>query len=144
MQPTYNQQPRVDGASSPSNLPNLNPVNQGGEIALPAPGYNAMPVAPAEAAPAPNPGPLAAAQPLLDPAMPVPPAMPTAASLTAVNSSMPAMADDSELIEKEWVSKAKQIINQTKDDPYTQSRELNKVRAAYIKKRYNKDMKLPE
>ncbi len=57
---------------------------------------------------------------------------------------MPSMADDADLIEKEWVAKAKQIINQTKEDPYTQSKELGKVRVEYIKKRYNKDMKLPE
>jgi len=74
----------------------------------------------------------------------MPPITATPAQTTGVNSSLPAIADDAELIEKEWVNKAKQIINQTKDDPYTQSRELNKVRADYIKKRYNKDMKLSE
>ncbi len=51
-------------------------------------------------------------------------------------------ADDVDLIEKEWVEKAKSIATQTQGDPYRQVQELNKIRADYIKKRYNKDMKL--
>lgn len=54
--------------------------------------------------------------------------------------SAPLDAADVELIEKEWVIKAKQIIEQTGEDPYTQQRELSKIRADYIKKRYNKDL----
>lgn len=53
-------------------------------------------------------------------------------------------ADDSDLIEKAWVLKAKAIVEQTKDDPYKQNNEINKVKASYIKKRYNKDVKLNE
>jgi hypothetical protein len=56
----------------------------------------------------------------------------------------PALADDADLIEKEWVVKAKQIVAQTKFDPYLQSAELNKLKAEYVKKRYNKEIKLPE
>ena len=54
------------------------------------------------------------------------------------------MADDTDLIEKEWVIKAKAIVAQTKDDPHQQNREMNKVKADYLKKRYNKDLKLNE
>lgn len=56
----------------------------------------------------------------------------------------PVMADDNDLIEKEWVQKAKQIVASTKDDPYTQSKELNKFKADYVKKRYNKNLKTEE
>lgn len=56
----------------------------------------------------------------------------------------PSLADDSDLIEKEWVLKAKQIIAATRDDPYTQNRELSKFKADYLKKRYNKDIKIEE
>ncbi len=56
------------------------------------------------------------------------------------NSAQPLIADDVDLIEKEWVEKAKQIVNQTKDDPHTQNKELNNFKAGYIKKRYNKEM----
>lgn len=57
-------------------------------------------------------------------------------------ANMPAIADDSDLIEKEWVMRAKHIVEQTRSDPYVQSQEVNKMKADYIKKRYGKDMKL--
>jgi hypothetical protein len=57
-------------------------------------------------------------------------------------SSAPMIADDSDLIEKEWVTRAKQIVEQTKADPYNQNREINRVKADYLKKRYDKDIKL--
>ncbi len=54
------------------------------------------------------------------------------------------MADDTDLIEKEWVIRAKSIVTQTKDDPHLQNKEMNKVKADYMKKRYNKDLKVSE
>lgn len=63
----------------------------------------------------------------------------------AVNSSAATpMADDADLIEKEWVMRAKAIVTHTKDDPYKQNNAMNKVKADYLKKRYNKDLKLNE
>lgn len=56
----------------------------------------------------------------------------------------PQIADDSDLIEKEWVVKAKQIVERTKDDPHQQNKEMNLMKADYLKKRYNKDIKLSE
>jgi hypothetical protein len=44
-------------------------------------------------------------------------------------------------IEKRWVDSAKNIINQTKDDPYKQKNEMSKVKADYIKQRFNKVVK---
>lgn len=44
-------------------------------------------------------------------------------------------------IEKRWVDSAKSIINQTKDDPYKQKNEMSKVKADYIKQRFNKVVK---
>ncbi len=61
------------------------------------------------------------------------------ASKTTPPVSDPQIADDVDLIEKEWVEKAKDIVNKTKTDPHVQSRELNKFKAEYIKKRFNKD-----
>ena len=54
------------------------------------------------------------------------------------------MADDLDLIEKEWVNKAKAIVMQTRSDPHNQNKEMNKFKADYMKKRYNKDIKLSE
>lgn len=56
----------------------------------------------------------------------------------------PLIADDVDLIEKEWVNKAKAIVEQTRDDPFKQNKEINKIKADYIKKRYNKDIKITE
>lgn len=59
-------------------------------------------------------------------------------------SSMPTIADDTDLIEKEWVTKAKEIVERTKQDPYMQNKEVEKFKADYLKKRYNKDIKLTD
>lgn len=55
----------------------------------------------------------------------------------------PAVADDADLIEKEWVEKAKDIVAKTKNDPHMQSVELTNFRHDYMKKRYGKEIKLP-
>lgn len=41
-------------------------------------------------------------------------------------------------IEKEWIDKAKSIVAKTSDDPFEQNSEMSKVKADYIKKRFNK------
>lgn len=87
-------------------------------------------------------------------AMPAPLPLPAAAGagqFAATNDvsnttqlSLPAVADDSDLIEKEWVNKAKQIVEHNRDDPYKQSKEITVFKADYMKKRYNKTIKLSE
>lgn len=54
-------------------------------------------------------------------------------------SSLP-IADDNDLIEQEWVDKAKAIIEKTREDPHMQNKEISEVKADYIKKRYNKEI----
>ncbi|HET7630275.1 MAG TPA: hypothetical protein VFK03_02780 [Candidatus Saccharimonadales bacterium] len=56
----------------------------------------------------------------------------------------PLTAGDDDLIEKEWVDKAKQIISETKDDPYAQEKAVNKLQADYLKKRYGRTVKLSD
>lgn len=56
----------------------------------------------------------------------------------------PQIADDNDLIEKEWVLKAKEIVAQTAHDPHLQNKAMSKFKADYLKKRYNKDIKLNE
>lgn len=63
---------------------------------------------------------------------------------SSATSNLPVIADDNDLIEKEWVDKAKHIVEQTRDDPHKQSQEINKFKAGYMKKRYNKDLKIEE
>lgn len=55
---------------------------------------------------------------------------------------VPAVADDLDLIEKEWVRKAKEIVMATQGDPYNQNKQMNEMKVDYIKKRYNKDIKI--
>lgn len=68
----------------------------------------------------------------------------TAASITQpINDDNPLVAADNDLIEKEWVDRAKHIVNSTKDDPYRQEQEVSRMQADYLKKRFGKEIKVP-
>jgi hypothetical protein len=56
------------------------------------------------------------------------------------NTSSPTSAEDSDLIEKEWVEKAKAIVEKTRRDPFLQSQELNQFKTEYLQKRYGKNV----
>jgi Txe/YoeB family toxin of Txe-Axe toxin-antitoxin module len=62
------------------------------------------------------------------------------ATTAAVVDDMPIAANDDDLIEKEWVDKAKKIIIQTKEDPYRREQEVEKLQADYLRKRYGKEL----
>lgn len=61
-------------------------------------------------------------------------AQPTQQSSTAT----PLVAADEDLIEKEWVDKAKEIIEQTRDDPHARTQKVNELQRDYLQKRYGK------
>lgn len=90
------------------------PTAQGGYVPQP----QALPIAPLQQSTPPTPG---------DP-----------------STAMPTIADDADLIEKEWVEKAKEIVARTRHDPYEQNKEVERMKADYMKKRYNKDIKITE
>ena len=75
---------------------------------------------------------------------------PTAAPIndfasTTDDSATPANAKDIDLIEKEWVAKAKKVISNTRNDPYMQEKQIAKLMRDYVKKRYGKIVgKAPE
>lgn len=71
-----------------------------------------------------------------------PPPMVDNNSKISVSDDAPMVAADEDLIEMEWVNKAKKIINDTKSDPYLQEREVSKLQASYLQRRYGKDVKL--
>ena len=50
-------------------------------------------------------------------------------------------AADKDLIEKQWVQKAKEIVAETKSDPYKQKTEIAAAKADYIQKRFKKVIK---
>lgn len=53
-------------------------------------------------------------------------------------SSSPTIANDDDLIEKEWVDKAKKIVSETRSDPYKQEEEVSKLQIDYLEKRYGR------
>lgn len=50
--------------------------------------------------------------------------------------------EQSDALDQEWIAKAKMIVEQTKQDPYLQSKELSKVKADYLRIRFNKHIKV--
>ena len=78
------------------------------------------------------------------PQQPVPvvplPQQPPVAATPQVHSAGPLVAEDVDLIEKEWVDRAKKIILETKDDPFARTTRVNELQRDYLKKRYNKDL----
>ncbi len=93
--------------------------------------------------PVPAGDPAAAAAPVGDPSVAASQQPSGAAnSQTGATTDLPQIADDADLIEKEWVSKAKKIVAETSHDPHLQSEKLTEVRADYVKKRFNIDIKL--
>jgi hypothetical protein len=76
------------------------------------------------------------------PPMPAPPVMAQSGVSATTQTTGPTTVDDGDLIEKEWVTKAKQIVERTRDNPYQQSEELTLFKADYMKKRYDKTIKV--
>lgn len=52
----------------------------------------------------------------------------------------PLTAGDDDLIEKEWVDKAKQVLAKTKDDPYEREQQISRLQVEYLRKRYGKEL----
>lgn len=63
----------------------------------------------------------------------------TSSQTSDISSVIP--AEDGDLIEKQWVQRAKAIVSKTQDDPYSQKKEMSKVKADYIHKRFKKVVK---
>lgn len=115
------------------------PVQAGLEQQPAIPAVEQMP-APMQAVPAvSNPAP----QTVPFPAQPAPASSSSDVPATTL-SAVPAIADDGDLIEKEWVDKAKAIVERNRDDPHTQSEELTVVKAEYLQQRYNKTLKMKQ
>jgi hypothetical protein len=78
-------------------------------------------------------------------AQPMPISLPTPVpvvddSQASTTDDLPVAAADDDLIEKEWVDKAKQIISQTRDDPARREKEVGRLQTDYLKKRYGKEL----
>lgn len=51
-------------------------------------------------------------------------------------------SDGADELDKEWINKAKLIVEQTKQDPFTMSKEVGRAKADYLRIRFNKHIKL--
>jgi hypothetical protein len=131
----------------------MNPNSNEAPIHLPSPVNEQAPGFGGEQSPrngeaAPSPERSAQSAPAAMPtAIPLPtqPAMPAQDQSTQTSDlthSNPTSANNDDLIEKEWVNRAKAIVESTRNDPYKQSEELTVFKADYMKKRYNKAVKL--
>jgi hypothetical protein len=81
----------------------------------------------------------AASQAAVLPSVVQPPA-PVVSDDANTTSTLPLVAADDDLIEKEWVDKAKAVIAETKDDPYRREEEVSKLQVDYLRKRYGKEL----
>lgn len=70
---------------------------------------------------------------------PVPAAVASAPPQPTVSN--PALAADVDVIEKEWVDKAEEVIAKTAGDPRAEEEAVEDLQIDYMKKRYGKDIK---
>lgn len=61
-----------------------------------------------------------------------------------VSTGAAAAEEDESQMDEVWINKAKEIVEKTQYDPFLQSNELSKIKAGYLKSRYNKDIKIAE
>lgn len=125
--PEQNLAPQVESYeippnfASPETLPNISPerVEQRSAIELAPP----PPLVPVVIIP--------------ETPQPIPQTPPVVTSPVAVN---PTTANDDDDIEKEWVDRAKQVILQTKDNPYAREKAIGELQRDYLAKRYGRQV----
>ena len=53
-------------------------------------------------------------------------------------SGTPLKARDTESIEKEWITKTKQVLTENKNDPYTKEEQVKSLKSNYLKERFGR------
>lgn len=66
------------------------------------------------------------------------PSIPSDDDITVDNQIRTSESTNNAKLEKQWIDKTKAVVAKTKDDPYQQNNEISKVKADYIKTRFNK------
>lgn len=135
------------GTSSPNRspeLPSVSPLGNGEVPLVPNPEIQAGSLAERReqrsgsvAERAPSPPPVSLPTPII--AVPTPTSDDSDDS-SSLASDSPDIASDDELIEKEWVNKAKKVIAETKDDPYRREQEVSRLQSDYLLKRYGREL----
>ncbi len=76
--------------------------------------------------------------------LPTPVASTTSVADDTTITINPLIAKDDDLIEKEWVDKAKKIVDETRNDPHQRENEVSKLQIDYIKKRFGRELGVAE
>lgn len=66
---------------------------------------------------------------------------PAPATQTPPSETGPMIADDVDVIEKEWVDKAQEVVKKTEGDPHAEEEAVEDLQIDYLKKRYGLDVK---
>lgn len=108
------------------------------EVSLPTGEQLPAPEAPAASSPAEPTTPVAS----LPVNLPAPSAATVAGPVVGTtNSANPILAEDVDVIEKEWVDRAEGVIKDTTGDPYQEEEQVEDLQIDYMKKRFGKDIK---
>lgn len=100
-----------------------------------------LPTANPERAPERSPIELAPPPPPMPVAQPQPAALPTVQPTTDTSTAQnPIAANDDDVIEKEWVDRAKQVIVETRNDPRARELAIGALQRDYLMKRYGKQL----
>jgi hypothetical protein len=67
-----------------------------------------------------------------------------AMTMTPAPITTTSKAEDIDVIEKEWVEKAKKVLKSSGDDPHQSVKQISLLKAEYMRKRFNRELKLPE
>jgi hypothetical protein len=134
---------------NPNSAGNLVPANP--NLAPQPNGVESLPVGSTPEA-APTPVAEMAASTAAAPSMPIPAVIPQNPVPAPVVTTTPAaqpisgplIADDVDVIEKEWVEKAEQIVQTYSADPYAEEEAVEDLQIDYLKKRYGKVITKPE
>jgi hypothetical protein len=86
------------------------------------------------------PPPPAGAPPVMAQPMPPAPVVPPTVPPVDPAAANPIAANDDDVIEKEWVDRAKQVILQTKDNPYAREKAIGELQRDYLAKRYGRQI----
>ncbi len=79
-------------------------------------------------------------QPAAPPPVASDPAVPASSGARIPTVAGPAIADDVDVIEKDWVDKANEVVAATKNDPHREEEAVEDLQIDYLKKRYGKEV----
>lgn len=77
---------------------------------------------------------------VITPVMPTPVTSDDATTDDQTVIDAPIVASDDDLIEKEWVDRAKKIVAEVRDDPYKQENAVTQLQKEYQKKRFGREL----